>query len=479
MDPKRIEQIPKREVLGARSRKWLVLLCLFTPVPGLSATEVSVYPWQNLESVVSSYPSGTTFLIKTGVHRMQYAVPKNYDVFVGESGAVLDGAKLLTSFSQSGTHWEAHVSVTYKTPRAGVCDSAHPECDHPEDLFFDSVPQRRVASLSQVGPGKWYLDYSTGTAYMGSDPSGHTVEISLTPYAFQGSATGVKISSLVIEKYATPGDDGTVGGKSSTAPGSHWKVEWNDIKLNHGMGIRLTDYMYIYANKLHQNGELGVGGAASYATILSNEVYSNNFAGYTRSYGGGVKVARSNSVAVRYNDAHDNAGPGLWADINSLYTLFEHNHTSHNQVAGIFVEVSYHTTIRYNNVDYDGFNSKGSSLWWGAGILVNSSPYVNVYSNTVSHCMNGIGAIQSSRGTGPYGEYLVKDLSVYDNTIYQVDGTAEGIVKSSVFDNSVYTDWNNHFSNDTYYFTYPTYLYFYWLDADHSLTWWLTYDMLH
>lgn len=457
-----------------------LLLFLTSMAPVLAASQVPVYPWQDLESVVNSYPAGTTFLIKAGIHRMQSAIPKNYDVFVGESGAIMDGAEKLTSISQSGSYWVAHVNVAYTAPRAGACDASHPACDNPQDLFFDSIPKTRVGSLSHVGPGKWFLEYKTGDVYMGDNPSGHNVEISLTPYAFTGPATGVRISQLQIEKYAAPGDDGAVGGPAGSMHGSAWTLQWNDIHLNHGMGVRVGNNMWVYHNLLHDNGQLGLGGSGRNVVIQNNQVYSNNYAGYSIAWeAGGAKFASCYNLKIQYNNFHDNQGPGLWTDINTDDVLIEANSTARNNTAGIFIEVSYNETVRNNFISHDGFSSQGSSIWWGAGILVNSSSGIQIYGNVIKYCMNAIGGVQRNRGTGPYGPHLIQNLSVHDNTIIQVNGTAEGIVKASNFDDSIYTSWNNSLQNDTFSFSYPTQNYFFWLDAYHSLAWWDTYYMDH
>jgi len=453
-----------------------LILCFTSSVSVLRASSVAVYPSQDLASMVNSYPAGTTFLLQPGVFRMQYAIPKNYDSFIGQSGTILDGAEHLSSFSTDGSYWVAHVQVSPKTSDPSLCDASHPACDYPEDLFFDDVPLTRVASLSQVGPGKWYLDYSTDDIYIGSNPAGHNVELSACRYAFYGSATGVKISQLTIEKYASPHEGGAV----NASIGTHWTIEYNDIWLNHSTGIRIGSYMWINHNHVYENGEYGVSGTGSNVVVQSNDIYSNNYAGYEYAVAGGTKFVNCYNLKIQYNNVHNNHGPGLWTDINNDYVLMEHNDTSHNIVAGIFVEISYHETIRYNYITYDGSDPRGSSLWWGAGILISSSPDVDVYDNIVKYCMNGIGGIQSSTGTGTYGPYHLENLSVHNNTIYQVYGTAEGIVKSSVYDDSVYTSWNNHFQNDTYYLSYPTTRnYFYWLDAYHTLAWWEEYASLH
>ncbi len=481
MNSKKRPQDTKPHCLGARLGRLIIFFCLFaSTAPTVNAAEVSVYPWQNLEDMVNSYPGGTTFVIKTGVHRMQYAVPKSYDSFIGESGAVMNGAQHLTSFSQSGSYWVAHVYASSKTSDSSLCESTHPGCDFPEQLFFDDGAKIRVLYLSQVGPGKWYLDYSTGEVYMGDDPSGHNVEISLVGYAFAGSATNVKISQLVIEKYASPRDQGAVDGESPSGPLSqHWTVEWNDIRLNHGAGVRIGDYMWVYHNQIYNNGQLGLGGTGKNAVIQNNAIYYNDLAGYLYKVAGGTKFVRCYNLTIQYNNVHNNNGPGLWVDIDNDYVLMEYNTTSYNLVAGIFVEISYHVTVRYNNSQHDGYNPQGSSLWWGAGILNNSSPYVSVYSNTVMYCTNGIGAIQADRGTGAYGPYLVEYFVVHNNSITQVNGVAEGIVKASNYDDSVYTSWHNDFYSDLYYLTYPTtHDYFYWLDEYHTLAWWDEYASL-
>jgi hypothetical protein len=459
-----------------------LLFSCFWSESNLAASQVTVYPGQNLASMVNSYPSGTTFLLQPGVYRMQSVVPKNYDSFIGQSGVVLDGAQQLTSFSTDGSYWVAHVSVAWTASSSSVCDSSHPACDYPQDLFFDSAPLVRVLSLSQVGPGKWYLDYNTQNVYVGSNPSGHNVELSVTPYAFSGSATGVTISQLIVEKYAAPRDNGAINGQAgTTGPNSqHWTVNYCDVRLNHGMGLRIGDYMWVYHNAFYNNGQVGLGGGGKNAVIQNNAIYQNNYAGYTYAWGGGSHFANAYNLKLQYNNAYNNNGPGLWTDVNCDYVLIEHNDTSYNKEAGIFAEISYNETIRYNYITYDGVNPKGSSIWWGAGILVNSSPGIQIYGNIVKYCMNGIGGIQADRGTGAYGPYLIQNLNVYGNTITQVNGTAEGIVKASDYDDSVYTSWNNHFQNETYYLSYPlTQNYFYWLDAYHTLAWWTQYASLH
>jgi hypothetical protein len=71
---------------------------------------------------------------------MQSMVPENGDVFSDQTGAILDGAILISSWQQqSPAVWRSQVSeITKDASYRSECDAKHPACMHPEDLFFDS-----------------------------------------------------------------------------------------------------------------------------------------------------------------------------------------------------------------------------------------------------------------------------------------------------------------------------------------------------
>ncbi|HEX5413008.1 MAG TPA: right-handed parallel beta-helix repeat-containing protein, partial [Terriglobia bacterium] len=137
------------------------------PSPG----EVLIRPTDNIQSLVSQHPPGTSFVITPGLYRLQTVEPKAGDFFTGEPGAILSGAQVLSTFTRQGQSWVAATEVKSLRSYRGKCDASHPACMYPEDLFFDSKPLHRVTSLSQVGPGSWYLDYGTEKVYVGSDPA--------------------------------------------------------------------------------------------------------------------------------------------------------------------------------------------------------------------------------------------------------------------------------------------------------------------
>ena len=435
------------------------------PVPPPSP-EVALQPGDDINRLVETNPPGTHFRLRAGMYRLQSIIPRDGDSFIGEPGAILNGAELLTQFSRSGRFWSAAVQVVPRGEYRGQCAAGHPACTFPEDLFFDNKPLVRMAELADVNSGKWYLDYAARLAYFADDPAGHTVELSVMPYAIKGAAARVRIEGLDIEKYACEASDGAVDGRGSSGQmGRDWVLQNNLTRWNHGMGIRLGDAMQVLGNKIMENGQLGLGGGGNNAVIGGNEVAGNNYAGYDYGWeAGGSKFAFTHNLVVRDNFVHDNDGPGLWTDLENVNTLYDHNHTASNREAGILHEVSYLAIIRNNLIENDGFSDlPKTEPWWGAGIIVAASSDVEVYGNTVTNCMNGIVGTQPKREPSRRGTpYLLENLNVHDNTITQRQGVAAGIVRSGLLSDAVFDRRNNRFANNYFHLADPSAKYFAW-----------------
>lgn len=440
--------------------------------------QVTVHPGDDIMKMVGQYPPGTQFRIQAGVYRLQSITPKEGDVFIGEPGAILSGAQLLTTFSPSDHLWNAAVQVTQQSSYRGECWDTHPACKYPEDLFLDNTPLTRVQSVSEVSPGKWYLDYSEQKVYLGNNPTGHLVEISLSPYAIKGDAANVRIEGLTIEKYASAAGDGAVDGRANSGHMSqNWVVQNNVVTLNHGLGIRLGDGMQVLSNKVLENGQLGMGGGGTNALVDGNEIARNNYAGYRYDWeAGGAKFAFTSGLVVRNNYAHDNDGPGLWTDLENENTLYEHNHTVSNREAGILHEVSYRAIIRDNIIENDGFSDyQKTAPWYGAGIIIAASSDVEVYGNTLKNCMNGIVGTQPQRELSRRRTpYLLQNLYVHDNLITQGQGIAAGILRAGGLGDEVFVSRNNRFANNQFHLADPRARYFAWRDAQLSYRDWET-----
>ncbi|MBT8203170.1 MAG: right-handed parallel beta-helix repeat-containing protein [Acidimicrobiia bacterium] len=424
---------------------------IVTPAVSVPANAIRISPGTNIQSIVDANGGGATFLLEAGVHRMQEVHPKSGQTFIGAPGAVMSGARLLTSWQQDGSRWY-FTGQTQAGRQHGSCESDAPRCAYPEELFINDVRQFHVSSLGQVGPGKWFFDYGADRIYIGENPAGKRIETSVTEKAFSGQVSNVTITGLVIEKYASPAQVGAIDTRANPSGhtnGSNWFIANNEVRLNHGVGIKSTDGSRVVGNYVHHNGQLGLGGDGPNMLIEDNEISYNNVSGYAYGWeGGGTKWSKTSDLVVRNNYAHHNVGPGLWTDIDNIRTLYEGNRVTDNDHIGIFHEISYAATIRNNYIANNGY---GHSAWlWGAGIVVAASPDVEIYGNDIVNNADGIAGIQQNRSDAPasHGPMIVKNMYVHDNRI-TMSGGQTGLVQD-VGDNSIFTSRNNRFVNNTY-----------------------------
>src|SRR5438067_2079455 len=73
----------------------------------LQASTVDIYPGNDIPSIVNNNPAGTTFVVHPGIYRLLTGPinAKSGDIFTGQSGALLSGAKLLTSFQHTSQYY--------------------------------------------------------------------------------------------------------------------------------------------------------------------------------------------------------------------------------------------------------------------------------------------------------------------------------------------------------------------------------------
>src|SRR5690349_1557005 len=71
-----------------------------------AAANVTIPVGADIQAAINANPAGTTFLLPAGERRLTtQLVPKTGNTFVGVTGTVLNGSKLLTSFTPSSGKW--------------------------------------------------------------------------------------------------------------------------------------------------------------------------------------------------------------------------------------------------------------------------------------------------------------------------------------------------------------------------------------
>jgi parallel beta-helix repeat protein len=417
-----------------------------------TSTATMLCPGDSLQAKVNAQGPGATFTLQPGIYRMQTVTPKTGQVFIGQPGAVMSGAKLLSGWIQSGNTWYVTGQTQRFANNVGVCASGT-ACQFQEDVYRDNVLLTRVLSLSAVGPGRFYSDYAAQRIYVGDDPNGHTIEAAATEYAFEGSPQGagqsVVIDGLIIEKYANPAQYGAIGHSNTQA---YWEIRNCEIRYNHGGAIR-TGGIRVINCRIHHNGEIGIVGGGGPSTLIQGcEIDHNNTVGFDPSWeAGGIKFAGGTitGVQVRNNYIHDNNGSGLWADGYNDQFVWDGNRVENNSWDGIKVEISYSGQVTNNIVTGNGFGNPNSVEGDGIMVYASGGKGLTISGNTVSGNKNGIVLIQANRGTGPLGPLVTQNVSVHDNIVTLGPRQRHGAYYYSG-DTGLWTTDNNHFTQNTY-----------------------------
>lgn len=440
------------------------------------AGAIVLAPSDNVQQRVSSAAANATFFLSPGVYRTGVTIsPKSGQTFIGAQGAILNGSRLATTFGTSGSRYTI-TGMPSPTLGGGECASGFSRCRYTQDVFVDDKPLLAVGSVSGVNStGKFYS--SGGTITLFDNPAGHKVEVSVTPIAFNPSASTVTIRNLVVEKFSTPAQTGAIGGQLGSAVG--WTIQNVEVRLNHGIGVSLPRGSALQSSYLHDNGEMGMGsGSGAFGMIVTdNELSRNNYAGYDCGWEcGGAKMGDVHTTTLRGNHVHHNRGkraPGLWCDEDCTDITFDANSIHDNPGPGIFYEISCRAVISGNQVSGNGFNDLG--WFWADAILISASHHVEVFGNTLTDNFQGIVGVNQNRSTGTQcGPRIINHLNVHDNATTlsaRSDGAAALVTDSGL--NQIFTDANaNKWSRNSYHLGNVAQAWFNWAGADKSAVQW-------
>ena len=405
------------------------------PAVAGSCSGVVIKPGQDAQSVINARPAGSTFCFAAGLHRISQTIRPKADMTIASaSRAVLSGSVPLTGWSKTGTRWVTRGALPAAYTKSGQCEDDQANiCSLREQVFVDGTHLTRVATLAAVTAGTFYADYAADAIYLGSNPAGHAVEMSKTPTAIESNAPGVTVRGLTIEHFASAAQAGAL------VSGPGWTVKANEVRWNKSVGLMLVkaNNARIDRNLVHHNGQLGLGQYNSLkADLTRNVITYNNTDGFWIAdwESGGIKSTRS-SGTVSGNVIRANKGVGMWADVADDGRVISSNKIASNAADGIRFEISRNGVIEHNTITGNGFGTgrgSGTSLWDGGGINVNTSSNVQVRNNTVTGNVNGVSIQSRTRGDGPWGRYLLRNVRVTGNTIGMTGGTqSTGMVQNS------------------------------------------------
>ena len=388
----------------------------------------------DIQAAIDAAGPNGRLCLAAGTHRLKQPLRPKAGQRIGGRGAVLSGARPLDRWTADGSGRWRHAGVA--SQQAGVvgeCAGGGTACRYPDDVWRDDTRLVRVLSLDDLAPGKVYLDYAADRIWVADDPSGADMEISVTPSAIRSGSNErgtarVRLSGLVVERFANPAQ-----AAPAVEMGPGWVVDGLEVRENHGEGVDVGSRSILRNSHIHHQGQLGLGGAGAVGALVEdNRIDHNNTAGYDPAWeaGGSKWAAGTQRLTVRGNHVFANNGPGLWTDGDNVDTAYENNLVEQNMGPGIIHEISYDAVIRGNTVRDNSRSTAGRSIWYGSEILVNSSQRVEISRNTVvsDDNGNGIGLVDTDRGSGRFGVYRVAEVDVHDNVVRMAAGGETGLV---------------------------------------------------
>ena len=344
---------------------------------------VAIKPGESIQSYVNSHPEGTTFVIKSGIHRQQSVEPKSGMTFVGEAGAVLDGEGL-ARFA-FGHYGPGSSNVTVK-----------------------GLEIRNY--LTKISEGAIQGDNTTNWTVEANDihnnggfgirgGKGMRVLRNHTHNNGDAGIHGYRADGMLVEgnEVNNNGDSGVQSGALATAAGmkffriANLTVRDNYVHHNATRGIWTdTDCIdiMIEGNRVVANGKFGIWHEISYnAVIRNNYVEGNGFAGYDGPGwlgGAGIAVTNSPNVEIYGNTLVNNADgiAGMQSSgypasgaygAYSLSNLYVHDNviTMRQGRVGIVQNVSDTSVFsgRNNRFERNTYTLTGTGSWfaWSTG----------------------------------------------------------------------------------------------------------------
>lgn len=393
-----------------------------------------IYPNEDAAAIINGSSQGRTYVLKPGVHRLTDTIVLAWrgnrtDHLYGENGAIISGAVDLGPWSQGNwpggeTWWGIYISRP--SPNGNLPhDPDFPSANYPDVVFCGGVAlterQGWGAALNAnefCYPGAYYLHQT-------SNPnSGLPYQVATRQFAAVALAGyDARMGNLIIEGFATPGDQAAVFMYLGT-------VENCEIRCNHGVGIGMSDVtantLTVKNNYIHHNGLSGIYGAGG--LVKNNEIAWNNNSRFDPFWGGGGSKFHTdgNGVTIEANYSHRNHGPGLWSDIENVNHTYSYNICELNDRMGIFFEIGNGADIHDNIARRNGINDPWD--FDAVGIVATSSPNVIINNNILDrNAGGGVSAVRDNRGvlTGFVASNNI--VSMVQDTVFAMEDGFEGM----------------------------------------------------
>jgi trimeric autotransporter adhesin len=300
---------------------------------------------------------------------------------------------------------------------------AYPMASHPDQVWINGSPVAQVATRAQVGPGKFYVDYSTHELVLGSDPTGQQVRASdLGGAALTATAPGTVIRGIGFMRFATSVPNiGTL-----RMWGSHVTAENVIVQYNANQGIALTGTGITFRKVTSSdNGLAGFSGGKSDGLVLDRvRAERDNSEHFNAApVAAGIKMSTSRGVLIENSVFSKNYANGIWFDVSCYDVKLINNDVIGNTDDGVIWELSEKLYMVNNRLIDNG----------GQGLFFLDAGLANIWNNTITGSPVPVRFHDTNRNaadlnSAPYG---------YDNRQPKPDPTVTWVVYGITFRNNI------------------------------------------
>ena len=394
-------------------------------------TGSAAQPINTLVRAIEAAPEGATIVLRQGIYREGVPfVSKRLTIQPYPHEKVwLKGSIVVDDWVSSGPHWKKarwRYQFDSDTFDAGALDPVNPYAGHPDMVFVDGQPLRQVGSRANVRQGTFFVDYDNEELYIGDDPHGRSVEVSVHSRGLRVSAGGTIVRGLGFMHYAS----GRFEGALQFDGADNVTIENNTFAWSASKGLAMYEGngAVVRGNTFLNNGQLGFG-AWRYDNVL---VEGNRFAGNNqenfRLHGpvteaAGAKITVGKNWIIQDNIFANNLATALWLDISNHNVNIVGNRVIDNLSYGIYFEISAKAIIASNVV-------VGNS----SGIRVSNSSDVKIYNNTIVRNADNVWIQDDSRQNDDPAElklgisYVTANIELRNNIFSNGDSSQNPFV---------------------------------------------------
>jgi hypothetical protein len=269
---------------------------------------VNIWPGQNIQAILNNFAGATTFCLRAGVHSIKSPiVPKTYNVFVGQYGAILDGTGWTTTNVNTGAFQGHNRDIRNVTIRNLVIRKMPQRAIH---TMYGYYNQGWTIEFNEIAYNRWGLNapdrsiirYNYIHHNIGPDPNS-------TDYTQRGGAyAGYRATGAVFDsnRIAYNGPEQKMVGTSGVVFRRNW------VHNNHRDGIWFDAdnvNVLIEDNLIENNGRMGILYEINGAGVFRYNTSSRNVMD-------GIMVTTSKNVQIYGNRLEDNQRSAiyLWLD---------------------------------------------------------------------------------------------------------------------------------------------------------------------